>query len=196
MFKNEITIDELAKWYCEYHGIEVWKDIPGLPGYKAGAVCGHIKSLNYRRTGKEEILAESPDSKGYPKVKVMREHKQWVPKVHKLISLTFIRNTDNLPEVNHKDENKNNNSVFNLEYCDSTYNNNYGTRSKRSAQSRINNKLISKEVEQYTIDGVLVYTYPSVAEAYRKTGINHISSVCRGERLYAGGYIWKYKSEA
>lgn len=192
MFQGEIIIETLAKWYCEDHGIEVWKDIPGLPGYKGGAICGHILSCNYRRTGEARILSESPDSKGYPKVKVMKDGKQLVLKVHRLIASTFLPNPDNLPQVNHKDEDKTNNSVFNLEYCDCLTNVRYGSGTKRSAENRTNNRLRSKPVEQYSLNGTLIQTYPSVAEAKRKTGIQHIVDACSGKRDTAGGYIWKY----
>ena len=114
--------------------------------------------------------------------------------IHRLVALTFLSNTDNLPEVNHKDECKTNNRLDNLEWCDSKYNNNYGTRTKRSSETHLNRKDLSKPVKQFTKDGVFLKEYPSTMEVERQTGyINaHISSCCNGKLKSAYNYIWRY----
>lgn len=108
-------------------------------------------------------------------------------RLHKLIAETFIPNKWRLPEVNHRDENKHNNCVWNLEWCTRDYNINYGTRNER----------ISSPVEQYSLDGKLIATYKSINEAAETTGINKstISACCNNYkyRHTAGGYIWKYQ---
>ena len=72
------------------------------------------------------------DSKGYLQVELRDDYgKRKIKKVHRLVAETFIPNPDNLPEVNHKDENKQNPSVSNLEWCTSKYNSNYGIRKER-----------------------------------------------------------------
>ena len=58
--------------------------------------------------------------------------------IHRLVATAFIPNPDNLPHVNHKDEDKTNNSIDNLEWCDAKYNNNYGTKGKRIRESKLN----------------------------------------------------------
>ena len=63
-----------------------------------------------------------------------KKNKQKTHKVHRLVMEAFIPNTDNLPCVNHKDEDKTNNNVENLEWCSYTYNNNYGTRNERRSK--------------------------------------------------------------
>ena len=111
--------------------------------------------------------------------------------VHRLVAEAFIPNPDNLPEVNHKDENKLNNEVSNLEWCDKKYNMNYGEGAKKSkAQARLNMINNSKPV-QCVETGVI---YPSAAAVEKLTGIPacSISSARTGHYKTAGGYHWKY----
>ena len=108
--------------------------------------------------------------------------------VHRLVALAFLPNPDNLPQVNHKDENKTNNMVGNLEWCSKSYNINYGTRNERTAKANW------KSIKQFTKDGFFLKEYPSMKEASRQTGFykSAISSCCKGKRKSAYGYIWRY----
>lgn len=103
------------------------------------------------------------------------EHKS----VHRLVAEAFIPNPDNLPEVNHKDENGLNNSVDNLEWCSHQYNIEYSK---------------NKAVVQY-YDGERIAEYKSIKVASQQTGINRksISNVLNGWSKTAGGYEWDYK---
>ena len=114
--------------------------------------------------------------------------------VHRLVSLAFIPNPDNLPEVNHKDECKTNNNVSNLEWCSKSYNINYGTRNERCGEKNLNRKDQSRPVKQFTKDGRFITDYPSIAEAERQTGFDQtaISKCCNGKQKSAYGYIWRY----
>ena len=105
-------------------------------------------------------------------------------KVHRLVAQAFIPNPNNYKEVNHKDENKANNVVTNLEWCDRKYNQNYGTRTEKC----------SKKVYQYTLDGKFVKEWKSTAECGRN-GYNHcnVAACCRGELKKYKDFIWKYK---
>lgn len=108
--------------------------------------------------------------------------------IHRLVGTHFISNPNNLPYINHIDENKLNNCVNNLEWCTCSYNINYGTGITRSKEKR------SKCVQQFSKELKLLCSYVSVSEAERKTGIYNpnIVKCCKGERKTAGGYIWKY----
>lgn len=107
---------------------------------------------------------------------------KWYP-IHRLIAKTFISNPDNLPQVNHKDEDKNNNCIDNLEWCENEYNHNYGTRNKRAGLSNRCCESTSKKI--YSVDDYGNYvTYDSIGEAERQTGCWHsnIIKVLKGQR--------------
>lgn len=104
-------------------------------------------------TKPEHFTFGSPNSLHY--LQVMRNYKRY--KVHRLVAETYLPNPDNLPQVNHRDEDKTNNCVENLEWCDASYNLNYGTRNERAAKSNTNGKR-SKPVSQYSLDGQLIKT--------------------------------------
>ena len=116
--------------------MEIWKDIEGYEGLYQVSNKGRIKSLNYRHTGKEKILSSKPNSNGYLRVYLYKNRKRNSFSVHRLVAEAFIPNYDNLSEVNHKDENKENNTVDNLEWCDRKYNLNYGSRNERASISK------------------------------------------------------------
>lgn len=167
--------------------METFKDIKGYEGlYQIGS-NGTVKSFY---NGKERILKPGKSGKGYLQVCLCKDGKHKMYKIHRIVAETFLDNTDNLPCVNHKNEDKTDNRVENLEFCCYDYNNNYGT-----APERISKKL-SKTVYQYNLDGVLVTEYPSAREVERQLGFNHsnIASCCRGNLKSVCGFIWKYKS--
>lgn len=93
---------------------------------------GNIKSIKYNR-----LLQPYLNNNGYLKIKLV--NKDGIRKnllVHRVIAEAFLPNPDNLPEINHKDENKLNNAIDNLEWCTRDYNINYGTRNERSSQTK------------------------------------------------------------
>ena len=104
--------------------------------------------------------------------------------------MAFIPNPENLPQVNHKDEDKTNNNVENLEWCTCLYNLTYNDLHHR--RNNMNNKK-SKQVMQIK-DGKVIATYPSINEAARKLncGSGNIVRCCKGEKKIAYGYQWKY----
>ena len=114
--------------------IEVWKDIKGYENKYQVSNTGKIKALNYRNTGKEREISMK-NNKGYYEVALWKDSKRKMFLVHRLVAQMFIPNPDNLPQVNHIDENKTNNCVDNLEWCTQLYNNLYGTRLERVSNS-------------------------------------------------------------
>lgn len=125
---------------------------------------------------------------GYKHVILTKDRKTKNYLVHRLVAETFIPNVDNLPCVNHKDENPLNNSVNNLEWCSWKYNNEYGTRLERVGKTQGHPvAMCNKQTKE------IIQTFYSIGDAYRQTGISrgHISEVCSGIRKSAGGFFWK-----
>lgn len=182
---------------------EIFKDIKGYEGKYQVSNYGNVKSLNYHRTGKEKLMKPVQNTKGYFWVMLCKPLKKFF--IHRLVANAFIPNPDNLPCVNHKDEDKTNNHVNNLEFCTHKYNNEYGTRLKRVIETQLKNHKLSKKVYQYTLDGELVKEWKSIRECSRN-GFDkgNIVSCCKGGRFRNNkwvnitqhrGYKWSYEKK-
>lgn len=123
---------------------EVWKslDFMGYPDYEISNF-GRVKSLP-RNTTKGGIMKPRKTKDGYLQLHLTYNGKRKTFRVHKLVALAFLENPENLPCINHKDENKENNHVDNLEFCDIRYNNCYGSRLERQSKS-MKGKIFSDE---------------------------------------------------
>ena len=176
---------------------EIWKDIKGYEGLYQVSNLGRVRS--YQRNKQGRLVNQYYDKRGYKVVTISKQSKLKLCKVHRLVAQAFIPNPEGKPQVNHIDENKGNNCVDNLEWCDNKYNARYGTKAKRAyetSQLRGNNGLIpQKAVIQCNLNGDVIKEYCSVMDAARQLKIDQSSIIkcCRQHRKTAGGYIWKYK---
>ena len=191
--------------------MEIWKDIKGYEGIYQVSSLGRIRSLdrldNKGRITHGRILKNKHDGGGYCMVALSKEGKQIYPKIHRLVALHFIPNVDNKPQINHKDENKENNSVDNLEWVTSKENANYGTRKERCYRNRdykaigrniskgIKEKGYCRAVVQYDLCMNKISEWDSIADASRSLNIlsTGISNVLRDRCPTYKGFIWRYK---
>ena len=179
---------------------EEWRAVPGYEGLYEVSNMGRVRSLDRVIVNKDGVsrrysgflLSTYLNRFGRVLVSLWKNNRIQRLSVHRLVANAFIPNPDNLPEVNHKDENPQNNRVDNLEWCTKMYNLTYGSRLRR-----ISEKLF---VPVIAIDGDgNEYYFPSMKEAGKRTGASkqYISALCRGfgrgER--AGGYKWRYATE-
>lgn len=187
--------------------LEIWRNVVGYEGLYQVSNFGRVKSLvrvdRFGRRVPERILKPAKDKDGYLLVALWKDGKGKTSKVHRLVAEAFPDLVDWIEKVkgkpfeelvvNHKDQNKQNNHVSNLEWCDGPYNREYGDARERAAKTKTNGKC-SKCVAQKTKDGKLVREWPSIAEVHRQTGWSSgtISKCCTGKRNSAYGFQWSY----
>lgn len=184
---------------------EVWKPIPNFPKYEVSNL-GQVASLDYNGTGRRQIMKQKTTWQGYKDIKLFDKGKRHYFHVHQLVALTFIPNPNNLPCINHKDENKANNRVDNLEWCTYDYNNTYNDLAKRrglkmrgrerSQEHRVKLRISRNKgysLRQYTMEGELIGEYYSTLHAQEVTGIRFstIWACYKGRLKHAGGFIWR-----
>lgn len=125
---------------------EIWKSVVGWEGLYEVSNLGNVRTLHYK---KPYLMHPVTDAKGYKRVSfVMPNSKRYKRYgVHRLVAEAFIPNPNNLPQINHKDENRVNNCVENLEWCTNKYNCNYGNHCKNVSLSRIGMKFSKEHIE-------------------------------------------------
>lgn len=154
------------------------KDIQFYEGLYAVTEGGQVWSYRGKR-----FLTPSLRANGYLTVRLCKDGAKKHHYIHRLVAEAFIDNPSGLPQVNHKDENKQNNSLSNLEWCSAEYNHNYGTRTKRTCKP------------VYCVE--LNKTFESASEAARQLSLDssNISKACKQEGKTCGGYHWQYVEE-
>lgn len=173
---------------------EIWKPIAGYEGIYEISNLGRVKTLPrtvnngyVTRHLTEKIRLGSITKDGYRRVNIL--HKNVL--VHRIVAETFLPNPDGLSDVNHKDENKQNNCVWNLEWCTRDYNNKYGTRGERISNAN------GRPVIQKNLDCKFIQKWKSANEAELYFGNNASSAVskcCNGKLKTAYGYKWEWAS--
>ena len=168
---------------------ETWKDIPGYEGRYQVSNTGKVKSMSYRQSGVPHILAPS-NHRGYQGVRICNSDKKYKNHlVHRLVWEAFVGQIPEGMQVNHKDENKCNNSLENLEIMTQKQNLNYGTRNIRITRS------LGKPVAKIDIaTGKILKEYPSLNCAMKEYGTSVANAVI-GLYKQAYGFKWKYLSD-
>jgi hypothetical protein len=177
---------------------EIWKEVHGYEGIYEVSNIGNIRSLKFNKI---KDIRPGLNTSGYFIVALCKNNNQITKKLHRLIAKSFIDNPENKPCINHKDGNKINNNISNLEWCTFSENNQHaydiglkkGTTYLKGKFGKDHH--LSMAIIQLSKDNEILNEFGSIREAQRKTGIlkSGISRVCRMERKTAGGFIWKFK---
>ena len=174
---------------------EVWRDVHGYEGLYKVSDKGNIYSVRrlnsrgYKCGGR--VLTPTYNENGYLIIGLCKNGIKKSKRVHRLVAEAFVPNHNSYLEINHKDENKTNNNVENLEWCTREYNMNHGTRNARASQTQ------SKKVKAVNVESGEVLIFISVREAGNKGyDQGNVSRACRG--IYYGGnlyrgYEWYYE---
>lgn len=153
--------------------VEIWRDIKGFEGLYAVSNKGNVKNLKSGR-----ILGGAYNQYGYKRITL--KGKKYL--IHRLVALAFIPNPYNLPEVNHKNEIKDDNNVDNLEWVSTSYNVSYSIHNQ------------SYKIKQLDKCGNLIKIWDSIKQIGRETDYHqgNIINCCKGKRHSAYGYCWQY----
>ena len=164
------------------------KDILGYEGLYAITSCGKVWSYKSKKFLKPQKRKRKG---GYLQVNLHKDGEQKTYTIHRLVQKAYLPNPSNLPQVNHKDENKENNALPNLEWCDQSYNSNYGSRNEKVG------KAISKALSIPVFCEELNRTFESGTAAARELNLNqsNIIQCCKGKRKTCGDFHWRYQEE-
>ena len=160
---------------------EIWKDVVGYEGQYQVSDIGNVRSVARKDSiGRKcggVTLRPSHDKYGYLRVTLCKNSKLNTKLVHRLVAQAFVPNPNGYSEINHRDENKVNNKLSNLEWCDAKHNVNYGTRNTRVSQK------LSKKVRAVNVETGEIVTFSSVKEAEKKGYYNKIGRASCRERV-------------
>ena len=163
---------------------EIWKDVVGYEGIYQVSNTGKVRNI------RGYILSPADNGNGYLRFSLYKSKKVCSTQyLHRLIAEAFIPNPDKLSEINHKDENKKNNNIDNLEWVTHVENCNYGTRIQRYSEKAL------KPVKQIDSNGKTLAVYPGVIKATRALGLNSKSAITNciaGRSKYCRGFKWEY----
>lgn len=180
---------------------EVWKKLEKYPRYEVSNM-GRIKATCIRGKKVDKILKQNLKKSGYLHVVLYEGGEHYYRSMHRLIAQTFIPNLNNLPEVNHKDGNKTNNCVENLEWCDRSYNVNHAYVTGLKHGLRGKNNPCSKKIVQLDLEGNLIKIWDSSMDIERTLKDINLNQACviacclgiagKKKRITHKGYKWRY----
>ena len=183
---------------------EEWKPCVGFEPFYEVSNTGNVRSVavyshKYQRIIKRPVVKmkkQETTKDGYQRVLICFYGKHYHCAVHRLVAQAFIPNPYNLPCINHKDEDTQNNCVENLEWCTWKYNSNYGTLPHRISERMQREHYRRRKIYQYSLNGTLLNEFNSAKEAAAKVGCvsaDMIGRACRGKAKTAGRYKWSYQ---
>ena len=172
--------------------MEKWREIPGYDGKYEVSTYGNIRCVNYRKTGKSQIMKMTLSRHGYHMITLRYQGKNVNRSVHRLVALTWIPNPNNLPEIDHINSIPSDNRIENLRTGSIPYSKHPLTEDKRLKISI----RMSKPVIQMNGGGKYINEFKSITDAALQTKIHpgSINKCCRGKIKTAGGYKWEYKN--
>ena len=184
---------------------EVWKDVVGYEGLYQISDMGRVKrpqrvsidSMGRKVPYKEKILKNKISKQtGYPCVNLSKNGKVTTLNIHTLIADAFIPNPDNLPCINHKDENRANSVLSNLERCTYSYNNAYGTAcDRRTATLRNGLRGKHKTIYQYDLNGNLIAKYDCGVSQLKEILGYDVETNLIGNSKTAHGFVFSYDNK-
>ncbi|MGL5690294.1 MAG: NUMOD4 domain-containing protein [Bacteroidales bacterium] len=160
----------------------MWKDVVGYEGNYKVSNFGEVYSLISNK-----MMKLSEDRYGYLYVELSKNGMRKKHKIHRLVSFAFLKVEETKDSINHKDENKKNNRVDNLEWCNVMYNNHYNNRYK----------ILEKEINQFSISGEFIKKWDSAKKASEKLNIpsTHITKNCKRKSKTTHGFVFRYINE-
>lgn len=201
---------------------EIWKDVVGYEGLYQVSNLGRVKSVAryidrhakhviHKKYIKEKILKQCNNAAGYPCVNLCNKGIHKTSRVHRLVAIAFIPNPENKEQINHKDGNRANPNVNNLEWVTNTENQihswkylnrvnphkgkKFSEETKRKMKLHWKTHLNARAKKVYCVE--LNKYFNSVNDACRELKIaRHIHECCEGERHTCGGYHWMWAKES
>ena len=175
---------------------EEWRPIENFEGRYEVSDWGRVKSLNYRNTGKEELMLGSLDKDGYIMFTLSKNRKKTYKRLNILVAKAFIPNPENKPFVGHLLtlpnglEDKSANEAWNLAWMTAEENRNYGTLNQRMSAIR------SIAVYQYNNEGDLLKIWSSFAQIEKDGEFDSrtVCKCCKNKLKTYKGYIWSYEA--
>lgn len=175
--------------------MEIWKALPDTKGFIEVSNEGRVRSF---LRGRERILKTQTDQKGYQRFSITIDRCKKTYKLHREVAKAFIPNNDNLPQVNHKNGNKNDNRAINLEWVTNLENAHHAIenglwcnvfKASQETAERTRKPIVAYKFEN---GGYTFRCYESIGKAEKDIGSRHICEVLKGKRRKVKGWGFLY----